>query len=133
MSYNLFLDDDPLRIPNELKWIKLPLVDWTFVRSCEQFVSIIEEKGLPKIVSFDHDLADEHYQEFFRTKVTHEGFRYDVVKERTGYHCAMWLAQLCVENKLPIPEYYIHTLNPVGRENIRSVLESAKKIINIKE
>lgn len=130
-KYNLFLDDDPNRIPGQLPWIELPLVEWTFVRSYKQFVDTIKQKGVPVIVSFDHDLADEHYQEYFRVHETKgvEKIRYDKLEEKTGYHCAKWLANHCVNNNIPIPLYYLHTRNGYGAKNIASILESARKVI----
>lgn len=129
--YHLFLDD--LRMPKDVKWIELPLVAWVIVRNYQQFVETIQRDGLPQSIAFDHDLADEHYQEYEvahdKKMVTFGTIRYDKLVEKTGYHCAQWLAQYCVDNKLPIPPYYLHTLNGVGRQNMFSVLESARKVI----
>jgi hypothetical protein len=47
--------------------------------------------------------------------------------EKTGRDAALWLANYCVDNGIPIPVYYVHTLNPDGGANIVSILESAKK------
>lgn len=125
--YNLFLDDDPGRIPNELMWVELPAVEWTIVRSYKQFVETILQKGIPKIVSFDHDLADEHYAEFISSSRT-GNFRYNDVKEKTGYHACKWLIEYCLEKNVPFPEYYIHTQNPVGKMNIQSLIDSYRKV-----
>jgi hypothetical protein len=57
--------------------------------------------------------------------------RYHVFKEKTGYEAAKWLAEKCVATKTPIPEYYVHTLNNIGRLNIISILESAKMVLTI--
>lgn len=132
MSYNLFLDDDPSRIPGRLHWITLPLVEWTIVRSYKAFVDIIEKRGIPKRVSFDHDLCDEHYKEYFRVKNTNftENIDYSKFAEKTGYDCAKFLANYCVDRNIPIPEYYIHTMNGPGAANIFSILESARKVMN---
>lgn len=127
MSYNLFLDDDPKRIPHKLSWIQLPLVEWTIVRSYQAFVDIILKEGIPEIISFDHDLADEHYQEFFAHTKENRPLEYSNLTEKTGRDAALWLANYCVDNHTPIPVYYIHTLNPDGGANIVSILESAKK------
>ena len=54
---------------------------------------------------------------------------YPSFKEKTGYDCAKWLCDYCVENKLPLPEYFIHSMNPVGRENILSTLKSCEKVL----
>lgn len=127
MSYNLFLDDDPERIPHKLSWIQLPLVEWKIVRSYKQFVGQIIRKGLPLRVSFDHDLADEHYAEYLAS--TRDGkFNYNNVKEKTGYHCCKWLIEYCLQRDLPFPEYYIHTQNPIGKQNIKSLIDSYKKV-----
>lgn len=116
----LFLDD--IRYPIEAHhYTKQDIFlrsDWHIVRNYEQFVNRILEKGLPEMISFDHDLADEHYfkkdsQEYF---------------ERTGYDCAKWLIEYCMDNYLDLPEFYSHSMNPVGKENILSLLKNFKKL-----
>jgi hypothetical protein len=128
-SYNLFLDDDPNRIPHKLSWIELPLVDWVIVRNYNDFVTTIQRDGIPLRVSFDHDLGDMAYKEYDRAIKSDGQFNYDNVEEKTGYHAAQWLANYCVDNKIPIPQYYIHTRNPMGAMNIFSILESARKVM----
>lgn len=129
--YHLFLDDS--REPKDVKWIELPPVAWVVVRDYDQFVETIERDGLPQTISFDHDLADEHYAEHSvahdKKMLTYGTIRYDRFAEKTGYDCAKWLAQYCVDNNLPIPLYYMHTLNGIGRQNIFSILESARKVL----
>jgi hypothetical protein len=129
--YHLFLDDE--RYPKDVVWLELPMVGWTIVRNFKEFVETIQRDGVPATVSFDHDLADEHYQEYHVAhdeKMLSKGtFRYDKMKEKTGYHCAQWLAEYCIDKNIPIPVYYAHTMNPIGKANIVSVLESAKKYL----
>ena len=131
--YNLFLDDDPKRIPHKLTWIDLPPVQWTIVRNYDDFVATIEKDGLPNMISFDHDINTEHYKEFYRVKES--GYTipidYNRFKEKTGMHCARWLANYCIDKGLPLPIYYVHTLNGPGAANIFSVLENARKIITV--
>lgn len=127
--YNLFLDDDPSRIPHKLAWIDLPPVEWTIVRNYTDFVETIKRDGVPAIVSFDHDLGDTAYKEYFRAKDSDKTIRYENIKEMTGFHAAQWLAQYCIDNGIAIPLYYIHTLNHMGFMNIHSVLESARKVM----
>lgn len=117
--YNLFLDD--CRFPHHVKWINLPDVKWQIVRSYEEFTSFINKNGLPDIISFDHDLADEHYKDLNRSFISKK-IRYDSFKEKTGYECAQWLIQYCVDNKLRLPHYEVHSMNPIGRHNIKSLL-----------
>jgi hypothetical protein len=132
--YNLFLDDE--RKPMDVVWINLPLVNWIIVRNYNEFIRIIIESGLPERVSFDHDLAMEHYPGGMGIyegdpRIKTIKLDYDSYKEKTGYHCALFLVNYCIDHNLPLPTYYIHTLNPVGRMNIISVMESAKKIIKL--
>ena len=84
---------------------------WDIVRSYDKFVKWIEENGLPDKVSFDHDLGEEG--------------------TKTGYDAAKWLVQYCYSNCLPfLPEYNVHSANPVGKANIESYLSNAKKHLN---
>ncbi len=117
--YNLFLDD--FRDPQEAYDYKADNdyldLEWIVVRSYSAFVQMIEQKGLPEIISFDHDLT----LEFYKGEES-----YDQLNVKTGYHCAQWLVEFCKSKHLPIPEYKIHTMNPLGEMNIRNVLEDVK-------
>ena len=114
MSYYLFLDD--YRKPWQVTWVKLPTpAEWITVLSYKQFINKVTELGLPKFVTFDHDLADEHY---------HNGIDPGDYKEKTGLDCAKWLAEYCMDNKLPFPDFEVHSFNPVGAENIRKYIDS---------
>ena len=124
---NLFLDDDPSRIPHKLSWVELPLVEWTIVRSYKQFVETILQKGIPNIVSFDHDLGPDHYKEFHQAWYGNKVLNYNSMGEKTGFHCAKWLIEYCMDKKLPLPTCYIHTQNPIGKQNIQSLLDSYRK------
>lgn len=130
--YYLFLDD--LRHPKDVQWLALPTVKWTIVRNYNSFVDTINARGLPQIISFDHDLADEHYKENIFSqdiKNIHRGnFNYAKMKEKTGYDCAKFLVEYCLRNRSNLPEYYIHSLNYIGKHNIFSLLESYKKFEN---
>lgn len=118
----LFLDD--IRIPkdsiglipsnlNQFYWEN----DWIIVRNYYEFCNYIQKFGLPDFISFDHDLADEHYVDF-------EPSDY---KEKTGYECAKWLVHWCLENNFNLPNYIVHSANPVGKQNIESYLTNATK------
>jgi hypothetical protein len=127
MSYNLYLDD--FRVPRDsydhsYQPIYISL-DWEIVRSYDEFVKIILEKGIPEVISFDHDLADAHYEQ-----PTH--LNYDECKEKTGYHCAKWLINYCIDNKKEIPAMIlVHSLNPAGTLNIRSLFNTYYKYMRI--
>ena len=96
---------------------------WDIVRTYENFVDWIKKNGLPSEVSFDHDLAEIHYDPSTWT----ENFKYH---EKTGYDAAKWMCDYCMENGLPIPEFNCHSANPVGRENILAILNSHKERLN---
>ncbi|WP_394338014.1 cyclic-phosphate processing receiver domain-containing protein [Chryseobacterium lactis] len=116
----LFLDD--IRYPIEAyPYTKQDVFlrnDWYIVRNYEQFIKRILEKGLPEMISFDHDLGDEYCAK----SGSHECI------EKTGYDCAKWLIEYCMDNLLPLPKFYCHSMNPVGKMNIESLLKNFKKL-----
>jgi hypothetical protein len=124
MSYNLFLDD--ARLPDEVTWVRLPDVDWVIVRTYDEFVQTIENRGVPDICSFDHDLADEHYAEYVNSTVN-GNFNYNTISEKTGYHACKWLVNYLNDRNLPLPKCYIHTMNPIGEQNILSLIHSYRR------
>lgn len=104
---------------------------WLVVRSYDEFVEQIKLKGIPTFVSFDHDLSIEHYPVMEKdggvsnmTKIPYETY-----KEKTGYDCAKWMVDYCMEHNKKIPAFGVHSMNPVGRENIQSYLENAERFM----
>lgn len=83
--------------------------DWEIVRNYDDFVKYITENALPDEISFDHDLGEQ---------------------TKTGYDCAKWLCEYCWTNGLPVPDWNVHSANPVGRDNIIQILESFQKKLN---
>ena len=75
------------------------------VKNYEEFCSFINENGLPDVVCFDHDLGEE----------------------KSGYDCAKFLVEYCMDNMIDFPNYYVQSQNPVGRENIISYIENFKR------
>lgn len=114
MSYYLLLDD--IRNLEDVKsYTLLPNVEaskWIIVRSYKEFVDLISLRGVPKFVCYDHDLAD-----------------CDDIKEMTGYDCAKWLVGYCVEKNIKHPPYIVHSMNPIGKKNIESYIESYNKTL----
>lgn len=107
--------------------------DWNIVRNYDEFVTWIENNGLPGLISFDHDLADEHIQYYFDNG-GHQNPpdpQETTFEEKTGYDCAKWLVDYCIENGVSLPEYYVHSANPVGALNILTYLNNAKKHMGI--
>jgi len=130
MAYNLFLDD--VRMPKDaFDYMGLPIyntVEWSIVRNYYAFVQIIQGKGIPDIISFDHDLADEHYDPQIVEGEPYEKI-YDMFDEKTGYHCAKWLLDYCIDNNEKLPaEIFIHSMNPAGSMNIKSLFDTYSKV-----
>jgi len=127
MSYKLFLDD--VRRPaTTFSYMELPVFlepNWVIVRNYYAFISLIQKKGIPDVIAFDHDLADIHY------KV--QDFNYeDPDYEKTGYHCARWLIDYCMDNNKELPhEIIIHSMNPYGSVNIKSLFDTYFKVWNV--
>lgn len=101
MTYSLFIDDE--RIPGNRK---PPAGDrWVIVRSVNDAIKYIERVGWPGFITFDHDLGEN---------------------EPTGYDFAKWIVDRALDGK-NLPSYFtfdIHSQNPVGAENIRSLLNN---------
>ena len=120
-NYNLFLDD--VRIPTHVTWADVPKDQhYSVVRNFNEFVDIISLRGLPKFVCYDHDLSAEHYKDIGKPSMN-----YNVYEERTGYDCAKWLVAYCLEKNIKHPPYVVHSLNPIGKKNIESYIESYNK------
>jgi hypothetical protein len=100
MTYKLFLDDE--RDP--------PDGVWTVARTFEEATAIVLDRGLPEYISFDHDL----------------GVNSDGTLARTGADFARWIGDFALEtdNNLGGFQWYVHSQNPIGRENIEAYLRS---------
>lgn len=139
MSYYLFLDD--VRNPEECATplfkrksypqsrggfypINYVNKEWTIVRNYDEFCDTLETKGLPMMVSFDHDLADIHYAKDYKFEENYEPV--DPTDEKTGFDCAQYLINYCVKHHEQLPKYAIHSMNPAGSENIKRLLENFK-------
>ena len=118
-GYKLFLDDERnpadcagfYGLPKELYLSD----DWVIVRSYRDFVFTIAEQWTtnrinPALVSFDHDLGEE----------------------KSGKDCAEWLAKHCLYDNTPMPEIMVHSRNPVGPENISSLLKQVRYLWEMK-
>lgn len=125
-TYNLFLDDErvPLTAFNYTGNDLYRSESWKVVRTYESFVSQLKLmkhfQYNPKIISFDHDLADEHYQIGQESGFTQ--FDYSKAKEKTGLDCAKFMCDFFHQHKIPFPTILIHSMNPVGRENIEKYI-----------
>ena len=121
MPYKLYLDD--IRTPNA-SYPTTNNSEWVIARSFSAFVHVLKTNGLPFMVSFDHDLADEHYRQSMYSDPKKYTSYYDdgTFKEKTGYDCAKYLVDYCIEHNLPLPKWKCHSMNPVGKRNIEQLL-----------
>lgn len=125
--YKLYLDD--IRNPSDT-FKTTNNSEWVIVRSYKDFVQVVTQLGRPLIVSFDHDLAHEHYpvNGNFDAPIDYESHT-----EKTGFHAATWLVEYCLLHGHELPECHVHSANPVGRKNIQMLLQSwerTKEIYN---
>ena len=100
----IFLDDE--RFPAD----NADFDKWTICRSKFQLAEVVGYSGVPiRRMSFDHDLAD-------------------TCSSTTGLACAHWLISLDLEDPGTVLdrdfEFYVHSQNPVGAENIRALLKN---------
>lgn len=96
--------------------------DVIWVKNYNEFIEWIGKNGLPDKISFDHDLADEHYAPQNRYADYNTWSSEQNFKEKTGMDCAKWLIDYCLDNETELPEFSIHSANPSGAENIRGIL-----------
>jgi hypothetical protein len=124
-KYNIFIDD--IRVPTDVTWVNIPVDQhYSVVRSYKEFVDLITLRGeVPMYVCYDHDLSDIHYGH----GLNNDAIPYDSYKEKTGYDCAKWLVGYCFAKKIKHPPYVVHSMNPIGKQNIESYINSYNKTL----
>ena len=126
----LYLDD--VRTPTT----PLPGYEpWVVVRNYQEFVDYITEHGVPEMISFDHDLAREHMDDYY-DQVAQQGYQfpsYDLFTEKTGLDCAKWLIEHVQNTGQMIKKVSVHSHNPVGANNIQSMINGFKKFMGEQE
>lgn len=131
----LWLDDQRNPFLNEEG--KVPKVaierryEIVWVLNYSQFTKYINENGIPDMVSFDHDLVEEHYTpeyfwDNFEESVKFQNWRYKTYKEKTGLDCARWLVERCKFTDRDLPIVNVHSANPVGKMFIEDFLNFVK-------
>ena len=103
----IWLDD--MRDPNDARmdWLAYsPIgreVELVWLRDYYQFRNWIIKNGLPDGICFDHDLGED---------------------TPTGYDCAKWLVNYCLDNQVTLPVWSSQSANPVGKSNINRLLRN---------
>ena len=110
MKKLLWLDD--IRNPHKNDWLNFSPIgrdcDVIWVKTFTQFVDWISKNGLPDAICFDHDLGEIY----------------------SGFDCAKWLVEYCIDNDLDVPLYNIQSANPVGKENIDMLFKNYSNFRN---
>ena len=88
---------------------ELSEVEVIWVKTQPDFEKYITQNGMPDFISFDNDLG---------------------VGYGEGYTCAKWLVEYCMNNNVQLPEWYVHSANPIARENINQLLLNYMKHTN---
>lgn len=121
--YKLYLDD--IRDPRNT-YPTTSNSEWVIARSYDEFVKTIETKGMPFLISFDHDLGKEHYIGASLGKP----IDYSKYTEKTGMDCVKWLVNYCMDNfAVRFPVCNVHSANPIGAENMTAYIESYERSI----
>ena len=111
----LWLDD--WRNPHENDWLVFsPILqpfDTIWVKSYNEFVEYITKNGLPDGICFDNSLGD------FDGKGI----------EKTGYSCAKWLVEYCLDNNVKSPLFNSQSSEPDSRDRIIGLLNNLNKQI----
>lgn len=124
MSYFLFLDDE-----RRFESVKFP--DSSFgreikrARNYAEFCHILDNYGLPAIVSFDFDLSLEHYRAF--NKVQSGEFNPKNFSAKTGADCAIYFIEYLRKHNLDMPTVYCHSMNPKGKSIILGLIDKFRK------
>lgn len=144
----LFLDD--VRQPKDCTYMPYNKSDylsddWDIVRNYDEFCEYIKNcktpADLPYLISFDHDLADEHYtpeifhDDYILSKEYQDNKR-DKYKEKTGEDCARYLVDhlqsiINFDSQQYIPKFLVHSMNPIGADRIRFILYDYERYCKI--
>lgn len=134
--YNIFLDDERKPTLNTKYLRKINgfgalyiIYPWFVITNFEDFKKMIIENGLPHRISFDHDLGS------VLTNPKEKDLKRKNQKSRiilpSGMDCAKWLIDYCIENNIKLTtEIKVHSANPIGANNIRTLITNFKKLFN---
>lgn len=90
MSWKLFIDDE-----------RFPVDDgWVIARTSADAIAEIARRGWPTYISFDHDLGGDD----------------------TAMPVVNWMLEQVLDGAYQgvIPDFYIHSQNPIGRDKLKA-------------
>ncbi len=110
MKKLIWLDD--VRDPFKNGWLVFSPIERPFdviwLKSYRQFIKWITKNGLPDGICFDHDLGDG----------------------KSGFDCAKWLVEYCLDHNAKLPAWNMQSANSVGKENISGLFLSFMKHVS---
>lgn len=112
----LYLDD-----------VRTPLAkDWIVVRNYDEFVAEIKLHGLGsfEVISLDHDLGEGAMAEYYTNVKNNYMLDYNNINERTGMDCCRYLVSESMNEKIPLPQIYVHSANPIGSANMMGYINN---------
>ena len=94
--------------------------DWIDVRNYDEFVAQIKLHGLGnfEVISLDHDLGEGAMVEYYTNVKNNYMLDYNNIEERTGMDCCRYLVSESMNEKIPLPQIYVHSANPIGSANM---------------
>ena len=107
--------------------VRTPIGDnWIVVRNYDEFVSKVNEVGLGKIdiISLDHDLGDTAMNEYYNNVHPNYTLDYNNITEKTGLDCCKFLVAESMNTKVPLPQIYVHSANPIGSGNMMGYINN---------
>jgi hypothetical protein len=120
-----------MKINNKLRLylddVRTPLgEDWIIARNYDEFVSIIKLHGLDKfdVISLDHDLGEGAMIEYYTNVKNNYMLDYNNIEERTGMDCCRYLVSESMNEKIPLPQIYVHSANPIGSANMMGYINN---------
>jgi hypothetical protein len=128
----LWLDDWRNPWDEEIDWMVFsPIgrdVDIVWVKTYKEFTEWITNNGLPDAICFDHDLGKLTEVEMRKLGYSKKEAREKKNMELSGYDCAKWLVDYCMNKNIDIPDFNIQSSNGAGKLNIESYLNNYRKI-----
>jgi hypothetical protein len=100
--------------------------DWIVVRNYDDFVKQIKLHGLGnfEVISLDHDLGEGAMVEYYTNVKNNYMLDYNNINERTGMDCCRYLVSESMNEKIPLPQIYVHSANPIGSANMMGYINN---------
>ena len=120
-NYNLYTMNKNKKIYLYLDDVRIPTEgDWEVVHNYDEFIAHIKLNGLEnyEVISLDHDLGESAMQEYYTNTKPNFSLDYNNITEKTGLDCARYLVAESMTKKIPLPQIYVHSANPIGSANI---------------